>query len=63
MAIPGIDYCHPVFTRALMKKGLRLTLPYDFVIQICFHTCPDEEGITTPAINDHDRGVEFSHVP
>jgi len=37
----------PVFTRALMKKGLRRLSSSGIVSIICFHACPDEEGITT----------------
>src|SRR6266446_4503131 len=36
-----------VFTRALMKKGLRQVIQPQRRIENGFHACPDEEGITT----------------
>jgi len=52
-----------VFTRALMKKGLRHPAPPNAAIFSCFHACPDEEGITTSRALKLNLFSMFSRVP
>src|SRR6266436_2857677 len=60
--IGGPRPARQVFTRALMKKGLRRLTETNSLSAQCFHACPDEEGITTRPFQVNEPGEAGFHA-